>query len=213
MDTKSFSVSLAKNPLISMNVIPGHFTTSNNHISHYLDMSDMKSNALIARDIARELAVPYLANTPVETIVCMERTDVIGAYLAEELLQNGTAVNNDGGEIRVVTPVSNQYMNLIFPGSTIDWIANKYVLLLVASINGGRTVKSALECLSYYGGTVVGISTLFLASTDKQWENVNTLFTADDVPGYHLRTPSECEMCQAGLKLDAIVSSDGYTII
>ena len=96
MKGRAFNISLEKNSSITMKVIPGHFTTSNAHVNYYLDMSDMKSNALVARDIARELAVPYVTSTPVETIVCMERTDVIGAYLAEELLQEGTAIINNG---------------------------------------------------------------------------------------------------------------------
>ena len=213
MERKAFRVSLEKNPLITMKVIPGHFTTSNAHVNHYLDVSDIKSNALIARDVARELAIPYLTSTMVETIVCMERTEVVGAYLAEELLQDGMSVINSSGEIHVVTPINSNNRTLIFQDSTIEWISNKSILLLVASISSGRTVKSALDCLEYYNGNVVGISSLFLASHEKQVKKVHALFTSEDIPGYRLRGSGECEMCAAGKKLDAIISSEGYTKI
>ena len=212
MEEKSFTVSLQKNPRISIGVIPGHFTTSNAHTSHYLDVSGIKSNAMMARDVARELAVPYLSSTMIDTIVCMEKTEVIGAYLAEELLMEGASVINSGGEIHVVSPIHNVNGQLTFPDSTIGWIKGKNVLLLVASVSSGRTLHSALECLSYYGGNVVGKSALFLVSYDTAGK-IHSLFTPDDINGYTLSPSSDCAMCKAGIRLDAIISSEGYTKI
>ena len=214
MENKAFQVHLEKNPLISMKGISGHFTTSHAHISHYLDLSDMKSNALVARDVARELATPYLSGTLVETIVCMEKTEVVGAYLAEELVQEGNPVFNNNGFIHVVSPIHSPNGNLIFPGSTVDWISDRNIVLLVATISSGQTMKKALNCLSFYGGKTVGISTLFLASHEKQDRVVHALFSSDnDLPEYQAWEPGECDMCKAGHKLDALVSSEGYTEI
>ena len=213
MEDKTFSVQLLKNPLISVQVIPGHFTTGNVHISHYLDVSSLKSNVSIARDVARELALPYLSSTLVDTIVCMEKTEVIGAYLAQELLQAGASVMNSGREIRVLTPLSNINGNLVFPNSVVQWIDNQNVILIVASISSGRTLSSALECLAYYGGKIVGISALFMALNDKLEQKINALFTSQDIPDYKLSNAGQCEMCKAGLKLDAMISSEGYTKI
>ena len=133
-----------------MNVIPGHFTTSHFHLSHYLDLFDLKSNAAIARNVAVELAVPYIHSTPVDTIVCMEGTEIIGAYLAEELRQSGRSVINSEREIHVVSPIYSVDKKLIFHSNVQEKIKNKNVLLLVSSISSGATIKSALECLSYY---------------------------------------------------------------
>ena len=71
MEDKAYNVSLAKNPIIKIKVIPGHFTTSTRHVNHYLDVSELKTNVLIARDVA------------------------------QQLLQPGTAVMNSGGEIHI----------------------------------------------------------------------------------------------------------------
>ena len=212
METKSFTISLEKNPLISIKVIPGHFTTSNAHSNNYLDVSELKSNAMVARDVSKILAAPYISNTLVDTIVCMERTEVIGAYLAEELFKEGVMVINAGGRIHVVSPTSNINGNLVFQDSAIELILNKHILLLFASISSGHSYNSVKECLTYYGGNLVGVSTLFLASYEKHKE-VNALFTANDIPNYKLFMPGFCEMCKAGVKLDAIVNSEGYTNI
>lgn len=57
MRNEAFTVSLTKNPSITMKVIPGHFTTNHFHISHYLGLNNLKTNASLARDVARELAL------------------------------------------------------------------------------------------------------------------------------------------------------------
>ena len=69
----------------------------------------------------------------------------------------------------------------------------------------------ALECMSFYGGKVVGISALFCNIHGKRGKEINALFTCDDIPNYKIWKPNECEMCKAGKKIDAIVSSEGYT--
>jgi orotate phosphoribosyltransferase len=213
MENKTYNISLEKNPIITIKVIPGHFTTSTRHVNYYLDVSELKTNALIARNAAQQLAIPYLSNVPIDTIVCMERTEIIAAFLAQELLQPGTAVMNSGGEIHIVTPINNVHGDMIFQDSVVDWITNKNVLLLDASVSSARAIHIAMDCIAYYGGRLAGVSALFVASPEKQKDNINTLFTSDDIPGYKLFETVECEMCKAGQKLDALISSDGYTKI
>jgi len=213
LERKAFNLPLEKNPLITIRVIPGHFTTSSSHINHYLDVSGMKSNALVARDVARELAIPYLSSTPVDTIVCLEKTEVVGAYLAEELLQCGTSVINDGGDIHVLTPISNNIGHLSFHSSMICNISGKNVILLTATMSSGRSLDSALDCISYYKGKVAGISALFMAIRDGQEQKINALFTSDDIPGYEIYSSRHCELCKSGQRLDALISSEGYTKI
>lgn len=210
MENKAYTVSLEKNPVISMKVVPGHFATSHFHISHYLDVSDLKTNATAARDVARELSIPYLANTLVDSIVCMKETEVIGAYMAEELLQAGISVINSSNEIHVLKPTNSVSGKLIFEHNLQEWIFNRNIILLVDTISSGRTIKSAMDCLSYYGGLVVGISALFHGCREEIHHKMHAMFTYEDIPDYQIFSPDHCAMCEEGSKLDAIITSEGY---
>jgi len=213
MEDKAYSVSLAKNPIITVSVTPGHFTTNNKHSNNYLEFSTLKCDSAIARDVAREMVIPYLSNTLIDTIVCMEHMEVVGAYLAQELVQDGTSVINAGNTIHVVTPINNAYGKLIFSDSTSKWISGKNILLLLATVSSGRSLNIALECINYYGGKLAGVSALYRASDAEIGQEVNAMFTSKDIPGYKLYTTNECELCRGGQKLDAIISSEGYTKI
>ena len=57
---------------IQLKVIPGNFVTSQSHITHYLDLTTMKSRTAEAQNIAHELAANYEVSTPVDTIICMD---------------------------------------------------------------------------------------------------------------------------------------------
>lgn len=213
MKRKAFNVSLTKNPDIIMSVIPGHFTTSHFHLTHYLDLDNLKTNSARAREVATELALPYVSTTLVDTIVCMEGTEVIGAYMAEELSREGTSVINAGKEIHVVTPINNVNRQLIFQSNMQELIDEKNIILIVSSVSSGITIKSALECLSYYNGKVVGISALFNAFPNDSQQEIHSLFTSEDIPDYTMLSPDECKMCKDGRKLDAIIMQGGYTRI
>ena len=210
MKYKEFEVPLIKNPSIKMKVVPGHFTTNSFHLTHYMDLNNLKTNALTARAVARELAMPYLSDALADTIVCIEGTEVIGAYLAEELLQKGAHYRSSDRQIHVIVPVSNVYRKLMFQHDMQELIDNKNIILLVSSISSGTSLNSALECLKYYGGKVIGISTLFNAYPEQFEREIHALFTSHDIPGYMLYSPNKCPICDEGRKLDAIIIHDGY---
>lgn len=212
LEDRAFVIESPKNKLVTLDVIPGHFTTGNSHLNYYLNMSRLKSNALVARDVAREMSIPYLSNNLVDTIVCMEDTEVIGAYMAEELMENGSMVVNSDRDIHVISPIASTNGRLIFLQSRQKLIYNKHIILLVSSASTGKTILKALECIQYYGGKLAGISALFSAKSEISGHEINSIFVSDDIPDYRVIKPSECEMCKNHQKIDAIVDHDGYTM-
>ena len=207
---EKFVVSSTKNPKIVMEVTPGHFTTNVSHVSHYLDLGPLKHNIFAARDIARELAAQYISCELIDTIICMEGTEIIGAYLAEELVQEGTLIMNEDSNIYVISPMNNINGQLVFQKNEQHLIENKNIILLVSSVSSGKTVHRALECLSYYEGRLVGISALFAATPHIYDYDVNAIFTEEDIPDYYYSRVEECIMCHDGIKLDAIINNEGY---
>jgi len=206
-----FTVTSKNNPKIAVQAAAGHFATSSAHRSHYIDIFDLKSRSSAAREAARELAVPYLANTVVDVIVHMDGTEVLAAYLADELLQAGYGVINEGSEIYIVTPMISADNRFVFHQSVREKIINKNVVLMVASMSTGATAQNVLECLSYYGCRLAGISAVFSAVPEVNGRKIHSLFTIEDIPDYRFCDPSECGMCKEGRKIDAVFNSEGYT--
>lgn len=199
------------NNKVSINVIPGHFATNHSHISHYIDMSILKSRQSMARAAAKSIASEYVATTVVDTIVCMDGTDVIGSYLAEELTHSGIMSMNQHKAMYVVTPECNSIGQMIFRDNIQPMIKGRHILLLLASATTGRTIEQSLECISYYGGTLAGISAIFSANDTVAGQKIHTLFKMDDIPEYKTYPHNSCPYCQAGKKIEAIVNSFGYS--
>jgi orotate phosphoribosyltransferase len=211
MDSNFFTVSSQKNSKITVQVVAGHFATDSSHRNHYIDIIELKSSSTVAKNAARQLAVPYLANAQVDVIVYMDGTEILAAYLADELLQAGVGVVNEGSEIHLVTPMLTAEGKFIFHENVKKKIAGKNVVLMVASMTAGATVNRVLECFDYYGCKLAGISAVFSISPKVDGREINSLFTQEDVPDYHFYKPSECEMCKAGKPIDAYMNSEGYS--
>ena len=92
-------------------------------------------------------------------------------------------------------------------------VRNKHILLLLASATTGKTVSQSLECISYYGGHVAGISAIFSAVDEIDGHPVYSIFHQKDLPSYQTYRSVDCPMCKAGQKIDAIVNSYGYSAL
>ena len=64
----------------------------------------------MAREAAKDLAASY-SSTHIETIICLEGTEILGAFLAESLSSGGI---NAGSDISVITPELNANNQMIF---------------------------------------------------------------------------------------------------
>ncbi len=199
------------NNSVSIKVVPGHFATNHSHITHYIDMTTLKSRQSMARAAAKSIAGEYVGTTIVDTIVCMDGTEVIGGYPAEELTNSGIMSMNQHKAMYVVTPEFNSAGQMIFRDNIQPMIKGRHVLFLLASATTGRTIERSLECISYYGGIVAGISAIFSANEVIAGQPVHTLFKASDIPEYKTYPHNQCPYCQAGKRIEAIVNSYGYS--
>ncbi len=156
MNSRAIDLRAKKNKRIGIKIIPGHFSTSHSHVNYYIDMTDIKSYYKKAKLAAEELAKAY-SSTPVDVIICLEGTRIVGAYLAEELAQTSIAAINHDANLAVVTPETNANNQMIFRDNIQPIIWNKRVLLMVASVTTGKTIGRAMECIQYYNGQLAGI--------------------------------------------------------
>ena len=69
----------------AIHALPGHFATSNSHINYYIDITSLKTRINEAKEVAKVLASRFTSHITVDTIVCMDGTEVIGAFLSEEM--------------------------------------------------------------------------------------------------------------------------------
>ena len=90
-------------------------------------------------------------------------------------------------------------------------IQGKHVIVLMASVTTGITIRKSMECISYYGGMLVGISAIFSAVDEVEGQPVNAVFHKDDIPDYQSCAMHDCPLCKEGRRIDALVNSFGYS--
>lgn len=211
---KIVKFSCSKDANINLKVIEGHFATPYSHISHYLDMTSMKTRQNEAERIAVVMKDYYNSmDKPIDTIICMDGTEVIGAFLASELSKAGVLSTNAHKTIYVLSPEFDSRGLMFFRDNVKHEIKNKNVLILLPTATTGATIKNCLECVSYYGGTVQGISAIFSAVSEINGQHVDALFTPNDITMYRSYNAAVCPMCQSGQKLEAIVNGYGYSLL
>ena len=189
----------------------GHFATSHSHINYFIDVTMQKTRLSEAKAVAKELLSYYQTTTIIDTILCLDGMQVVGSCLAEQLTNNNFMNLNAHQTIYVVTPEYTAGSQMIFRDSIAQAITGKNVLILAASVVTGYTTKSAIEAITYYGGRVAGISSIF-ATVDKYLGyDVVSAFNPNDLPGYASYAPHECPMCRAGSKIEGLVNSFGFS--
>ena len=203
----------SKNRNLFLRVAKGHFATSHSHINYYIDIAKQKSRLSEAKAAARYLAGKYNATTAVDTILCLEGMTLVGACLAEELTREGYRSINEHQDVYVVEPEYNSNNQIIFRDNIQPMITNKRVLVLMASVTTGRTADRSLEAIGYYGGTVVGVASLYSAVEKLGTVDVKSVYSLNDLPDYESYNYKDCPMCKAGRKIDALVNSFGYSCI
>ena len=196
---------------LHLRVARGHFATSNCHSNYYIDVVAQKSRLSEARAVADELCSYYYADTVVDTILCLDGTEVIGTCLADALSRADFINMNAHKSIYVVTPELTGGNQLLFRDNIIPMIEGKHVMILAVSVASGKTAESAVDAVKYYGGTVSGISAIFSTAKECRGLPVRSVFDPNDLLDYQCYPAHECPMCKAGEKLDALVNSHGFS--
>ena len=194
-----------------LRVQKGHFATSHSHINYFIDVTMQKSRLSEAKAVAEELLSYYQSTTVIDTILCLDGMQVVGTCLAEALTDNNFMNLNAHQTIYVVTPEYTSGSQIIFRDSIAPAITGKNVLVLAASVVTGYTVKSAIEAITYYGGRVAGVSSIFVTVDNYLGYDVVSAFNPNDLPDYASFAPHECPMCRANHRIEGLVNSFGFS--
>ncbi len=211
MPTGNFQKIRTKHKNLFLRVSKGHFATSHSHINYYIDVTTQKARLSEALAVARELVSYYSTTTVVDTVLCLDGTEVIGTCLANELTKENFANLNAHQTIYVVTPEHTSGSQIIFRDNIVPMIANKNVLILAASVTTGYTAQAAIEAVRYYNGIVAGVSAIFATVDTCAGLPVHSVFDPNDLDGYASYASHECPLCKSGKKIDALVNSFGYS--
>lgn len=213
MEERAIKIQSNANKRIYVNVIPGHFATSHSHVDYYVDMTSIKHNHTMAYNAAEEMASHYSNTTLVDTVICMDGTEVIGAFFAQALAKTCIGSVNENESINVITPEYNPNGQILFRDNVQPMIMNKNVILMVSSVTTGKTINRINRVMKYYGGKIAGISAIFSAAASVDDIKINTLFKAEDLPSYNTYTFDACPFCEKGEKIEAILNGYGYSKI
>lgn len=202
-----------KNKNVFLRVRKGHFATMHSHINYYIDVTTQKTRLSEANAVAKEMVSAYRARTIVDTILCLDGTEVIGACVAEELTKDDFVNLNAHQTIYVISPEFIGGGQMIFRDNLVPMLANKHVLILAASVTTGKSALAAIDAINYYGGNIVGISSIFATVNECDGHPVHSIFNPHDLGDYQSFKPHQCPICQRGEKIEALVNSYGYSAL
>ena len=234
---KAVKIYSKDHPALALKVTKGHFSSDRFHINYYIDMTDLKMRQRNAEEFAKAIVEKYVkrvtltpviglvseamnqmaatnaTKAPIDTIICMDGCEAIGAYIAKELSEVGFATTNTHKTTYILTPEFDSTGQMVVRENIKPMLKGKHVLVVLATAMSGHTIAKSLRCISSYGGIVEGISCIFSAISEIEGHPVNSVFEASDLEGFRLSEPDNCPDCKAGVKLDAIVNSYGYTVL
>ena len=198
---------------VPLRVAHGHFATYHSHINYYIDITYQKTRLSEARDSAYDLVSHFINDTPVDTILCLDGTAVLGTCVAQELTKSGFRTINAHQTIYVVEPEYNANSQIIFRDNIKPMIQGKTVLVLMASVTTGYTAKRSMEAIHYYGGQVAGVAAIYRAVDEIAGYPVRSVYSLADIPDYESYDYHECPYCKQGKKIDALVNSFGFSAL
>ncbi len=202
-----------RNKDVVLRYIPGHFITPNSHVNYYMDLSDMKSRQRESRATGEELAEMYLASDVIDTILCLNGMEVVGAYMANKLTKAGVISANSHQTMYITSPEYNVSGQMMFRENNQHMIKGKKVLILIDTATTGGTLQSAIRSVRFYQGETIGISAIFSVAEKVADIPIRALYTVRDLPDYASYSPENCPLCKANVPVDAICNGFGYSTL
>ncbi len=196
---------------VPLRVAHGHFATNHSHINYYIDITFQKTRLSEAKASAYQLVSHFINDTPVDTILCLDGTTVLGTCVAEELTKSGFCTINAHQTIYVLEPEYNNNSQMIFRDNIQPMIRGKHVLVLTASVTTGFTARKSIEAINYYGGQVAGVAAIYRAVDEIDGYPIRSVYSVSDLPDYASYDYKDCPYCKAGKKIDALVNSYGFS--
>jgi orotate phosphoribosyltransferase len=200
-----------KYPNFPLRLARGHFATGHSHLNYYIDFTMSKHRLSEAQAGASILCSQIPLMQVVDTILCLDGTEMIGACMAAELTRAGHTIMNAHRTIYVVSPEYISGNQMIFRDNTAPMIVGKHVLILAASVATGYTAKSAIEAVRYYQGIPGGVYSVFACVNECEGFPVRSIYNQNDLPGYESHDAHSCPLCKAGMKIDGLVNSHGIS--
>lgn len=200
-----------KNPNLFLRVQKGHFATMHSHTNYFIDVTTQKTRLSEAKALAQDLVENYQTNTIIDTILCIDGMEVVGTCIADELTKDDYINMNAHQTIYVISPEFITGGQLMFRDNLVPMIQNKHVLIVAASVTTGKSALAAIDAVNYYGGTVVGVSSIFATVEECDGHPVHSVFDPNDLGDYNSYKPNRCPLCAEHEKLEAIVNSFGYS--
>ncbi|MDD5953804.1 MAG: orotate phosphoribosyltransferase [Firmicutes bacterium] len=198
---------------VPLRIARGHFATNHSHINYYIDITYQKTRLSEAKDSAYELVSHFVNDTPIDTVLCLDGTAVLGTCVADELTKSGFRTINAHQTIYVLEPEYNANSQIIFRDNVKPMIQGKTVLVLMASVSTGFTAKRSIEAIHYYGGHVAGVAAIYRAVDEIGGYPVRSVYSVSDIPDYESYDYHDCPYCKQGKKIDALVNSFGFSAI
>ena len=200
-----------ENSSIPLRLARGHFATIHSHTNCYIDMTYTKHRLAEANQAAVELAGKIDTSMVVDSILCLDGTEVIATCMAQELTRAGVRNVNEHQTIYVVTPEDAPGNQMIFRENIAHLIAGRHVLVLAASVTTGFSTQEAVNVIKYYNGIPVGICSIFSCVDECAGFPVKSIFKSSEIYDYSSNPANRCPLCKAGVKLDAMVNSYGVS--
>ncbi len=202
-----------RNKDVVLRYIPGHFITPNSHVNYYMDLTDMKARQREARATGEELAEMYLSSDVIDTILCLNGMEVVGAYLANKLTKAGIVSANSHQTIYITSPEYNSSGQMIFRENNQHMIRGKRVLILIDTATTGETLRSAVGSVRFYRGEPIGISAIYSVGTKVEDVSIRALYSNKDLADYASYKSDNCPLCKANVPVDAICNGFGYSTL